>query len=866
MPARKERELLTSDEKVLLHLLNFLDIMGEDRAPFAITQQGISDATGLQRSHIPRIASRLEEKGYISTSTRYVQGSSRRRKTYTLTQKGAVAARAIFTSLMDEEVIVVTEGGEERLRISDIPSVLGDNLSFFTILKNIRNGRFVVETKGLVDFSDLAYKPHHFFGREKELQELREGLQGDVRLFLIQGIAGIGKSSLVSTAILDIKQDNNIFWHEITEWDDVNTILLLLSQFFSEGGANMLSSYLKREKTPSLAEVSLIIRDSLKKIGPTVMIFDDLQNATGNVRNLLRLISMLIGETEHLRLVFLSRETFAAYINLLNVDKDAVREMKLSGLGSVAAGRILKERNIKREFWPEIIQKSGGHPLALELVFPSSETPSGENVEEFIRKELMSNLDSGEREMLFRIAIFRNGAMPSALHLDIREMEHINNLMARGLLTVIDGRYRTHQLIRTFILSKMGGDMKKRLHSAAASFFLSQPVPDSPKIVEAIYHQIMAEDYYHAAHIIARFGPRLINDGFSGQLLEFMEKLPESDEPTISPHIKRRFVDMKARIYSLKGQYDDALALYAREIEFSGSAPSPMTFYHMADILYLQGDTDASLQNLNRGLEYISHSDTSTLSRFELLFGKVFLRSGMYEDALRYLNRCLRGFVSEGDMNSMMEAFQYIATIHSERGDYPRAEEFFRLSLNIATELQNTYMIARSYHNIGAVYHDSGRLHMAEEYFQRAFEIWRKMGAVRESAWATFNISEVYIEEGMVGGAAVLLDQAEETLSFIGDKRGLSSVWKYRGKMYAVQGNKEEAVKSFEKARSLLSDLKMPQTEALVEGEYGISLLMLGDSRGDELISGAVEEMMRLGMGAQAERLKERAEDLRKSD
>jgi len=155
---------------------------------------------------------------------------------------------------------------------------------------------------------------------------------------------------------------------------------------------------------------------------------------------------------------------------------------------------------------------------------------------------------------------------------------------------------------------------------------------------------------------------------------------------------------------------------------------------------------------------------------------------------------------------------------------------------------------------------------MAEEYFQRAFDIWRRMGAVRESAWAIFNISEVYIEQGMVGGAAVLLDQAEETLSFIGDKRGLSSVWKYRGKMYAVQGNKEETVKSFEKARELLSGLKMPQTEALLEGEYGLSLLMLNDGRGEKLISGAVEEMMGLGMDAQAERLKERAEDLKKSD
>ncbi len=864
MSSGKARELLTSDEKVLLHLLKYVDIMGDDRVPFAITQQGISEATGLQRSHIPRIASRLEEKGYISVTTRYVQGSSRRRKTYTLTQKGAVAARAIFTSLMDEEVIVSIDGEERKLRISDIPSVLGTDMPLLTIIKNVKNGKLLLEAGGFVDFSDHAPVPRHFFGRESELHELNGFLREGAGVMFIHGIAGIGKSSLVSVAVRDFRESNNIFWHEINEWDNTNAILLLLAQFFSEGGASMLSSYLKREKTPSLTEASLIVRDSLKKTAPTIMVFDDVQNASTEVQNLIRAVSLLVTEVDDLRIILLSRNPTAEYIASLS-EGQRMRMMKLGGLDPVAAGAILRERKVQKKLWPEIIEKSGGHPLALELLNAYPGTLDGSDAEDFIRNELMSNLDAGEKEMLFRIAIFRNGAKPAALHLDMKQLEQIDKLMARGLITVVDGRYRTHQLVRTFIMAKMGGDMKRRIHSVAASFFLSQSVPDSANVVEAIYHQLEAGDYYHAAHTITRFGPRLINDGFSDQLLEFMEKVP-SDETVIPPHIERRFVDMKARIYALKGQYEKALALYSREIEISERTPPAMAFYHMADILYLQGDTDASLRQLNKGLEYISRGDTATLSRFELLFGKVFLRSGMYEDALRYFNRCLRGFVSEGDMGSMMEAFQYIATVHSERGEYARAEEFFRLALNIATELQNSYMMARSYHNIAAVCHDSGRPQMAEEYFQRAFEIWQKMGAVRESAWAIFNISEIYIEQGMVAGAALLLDQAEETLSFIGDRRGLSSVWKYRGKMYALQGKKREAVAAFEKSLSLLSDLNMPQIEAVVKGEYGICMLELRDERGEKLVAEAVEEMLKLGMEAQADKLMGRADAVRPAD
>jgi len=286
----------------------------------------------------------------------------------------------------------------------------------------------------------------------------------------------------------------------------------------------------------------------------------------------------------------------------------------------------------------------------------------------------------------------------------------------------------------------------------------------------------------------------------------------------------------------------------------------------MAEILYLQGKIEESLYYLKMGLKKIARGDDPLLPKFELLFGRVFSRSGEYEEALKNLNRSLRGFVSQGDMKSMMEAFQDIAAIYFEKGEYQHAEEFYRLSLNIATELHDSYMMARSYHNIAALYHDSGRLSMAEEYFQRAFDIWKGMGAVRESAWAIFNISEVYIDRGMLGAAAVFLNRAEDTLSFLGDNRGLSSVLKYRGRIYALQGRRKEAIESFEKALSLLSGRNMPQVEAIIKGEYGVALLMLGDERGDDVVSEAVESLRKLGIEAPAAELIKRAEEVRNSD
>ena len=864
----RPRELLTSDEKVLIHLLNYLEIMGDDRVPFAITQQGISEATGLQRSHIPRIASRLEGKGYISVSTRYVKGSTRRRKTYTLTQKGAVAAKAIFTSLMDEEVLLVTDDEEVRVRISDLPHVVQGDTSLINLITEIKDGKLVLKNRPFVDFSEEVPVPVHFFGREAEMEEVNRYLADGVRMLFIHGIAGIGKSSFASVLVHRLRVENNIFWYGIKEWDTQASILLRMGEFFSEAGVPMLTSYLRREGTPSLTEVFLVIRDSISRMGPTIMVFDDIHDAGADVQELLHILSLLIGELNDLKLLFLSREPPEEYLTAArNENTNTIAKvMPIKGLDSGAAAEILRERGIEKKLWNKIIENSGGHPLVLELVNTTGGGLKLEDVEGFIRSELISSLSPAEREVLFHIAVFRNGASPSALHMDMEHIESIESLISRGLVVVLDGKYHTHQLVKEFINSRMGGDMKRRLHSLAASYFLSLSIPGSADALEAIYHQIMGGDYRHAAHTISRFGPRIINDGFAEQLLEFMNEVEERDVSAIPAHIERRFLEMKARIYTLMGMYDTALSMYSRVIEISGPKPSPLIFYHMADILYTQGKSEASLQQLKKGLEYISGEDTNTLTRFELLFGRVFLRSGMYEDALRYFNRCLRGFVSEGDMKSMMEVFQNIASVRLDMGEYAKAEEFFRLSLNIARELQDSYMVARAYHNLGVVYHESGRLELSEDYFQRAFEIWKGMGAVRESSWAVFNISEVYIERGLLFEAAVLLDPVEETLSFIGDRRGLSSVWKYRGKMYALQGKTEETAEAFERSLSLLSDLNMPQVEAVVKGEYGIGMLMLGDPRADKLLSEAVDEMMSLGLETQAGKLKERADSIRRSN
>src|SRR3990172_5963669 len=88
--------LLTAGERTLLHLLNFWNAKD---LPEAITQQGISAAARLRRSHVPRTVKALAREGYVEERDGHVRGRGRKVKVYFLTEAGLRRARDLLKAL-----------------------------------------------------------------------------------------------------------------------------------------------------------------------------------------------------------------------------------------------------------------------------------------------------------------------------------------------------------------------------------------------------------------------------------------------------------------------------------------------------------------------------------------------------------------------------------------------------------------------------------------------------------------------------------------------------------------------------------------------------------------------------------------------
>ena len=118
-------------ERILLHLSDFSDFMNSVEVPFSLSQMGIANAVAIARSNVPRAIAGLKDQGLLVERQAHVQGVSRKRKAYFLTESGISLADETWKRLRDFKLRAILPGGQT------INSTLGeiqDQLPFSCLL------------------------------------------------------------------------------------------------------------------------------------------------------------------------------------------------------------------------------------------------------------------------------------------------------------------------------------------------------------------------------------------------------------------------------------------------------------------------------------------------------------------------------------------------------------------------------------------------------------------------------------------------------------------------------------------------------------------------------------------------------------
>lgn len=564
---------LTVDDKVLLHLSQFIFTPDDPEAPLEATQEGIADAAGINATHVPRSVQNLRKKGHIVEYKLPVGGSDRRRKAYRPTDDGYRKAQEIKGRLLEAELLLREEDG--TVRTTTLHDLYGTTVTVNQVLKAVRatqpmplldRGQTDAVPAGAGPMAASLYNKvpqvSEFVGRKDELKELQKALKEDsVRLVAVTGIAGIGKTTLVAKALEKFRK-TPVFWYRLHEWETLRNIGFVMADFLAQLDRPDLRAYMEGRREHDVAEAYEIVQRDLEGV-EAIVVLDDFDKAPRSFLGFIKTFLPQLDRFTGIKFLVVTRASIPFFSESDRVE-GRVTEITLAGLDAADARRMLPGRP-DAETVRELTEVTEGHPLLLKL-FSSAEEDGDdeeesagpreslvhkEGIHRFLTEEILGTLSQAERRALEAASVHRYPIPPEVLFIeeDI-DFDVIDALRRRLLLRSVGGRYvEPMDFVREFVYQRLKPENRRRLHEQAAQAIEGAGLEGTAWMVPS--HLLAAGSVEEAARAALKTAPRYLERGKVEELATMLRALQEADG--LPPKEAQALAEVRAELYARSG-------------------------------------------------------------------------------------------------------------------------------------------------------------------------------------------------------------------------------------------------------------------------------------------------------------------------
>ena len=508
MPIRGSGQSVPVEDRILLHLYEQDHQADHYIVTYDITRLGIAESCAMHPPNVSRAMRLLSSKGLISQHSRTIRGENRRQKTWQLTEEGRNTARRRISKLESAMVLIRSKDGELlEIRADQAAKMLRAGLSLLQILMHsqhegvlnfgdIRFGALIKKenpepSPGSLSILTGAHSTYHdrppvtrtVHGRKKEKDELRDWHISDMAMLALSGIAGCGKTTLVSdwvSELIESEEEMDIMYYPCQPWDSslgIATSLLhkigildkksdpynVLEALPYKPASKIDIDLLRRRLCAHLLDDNEILDQDSSNIDELLIILDDVHNIGTTGDHLLGAL-LQISETTKLKLMIISRASLTFYDRRDVHTRKRVKEINLSGLSleelSEWLGLMDNSGSVPAE---QIHRMTGGHPLAVELLEIYGETIH-EDWLRFLDEEILNVMPNEHRELLSILAVSEKpipwNTLARAAGVDGSPPKQLTE---RGLMIELDGGLWLHEALRSRLLREVGRPIKERV-------------------------------------------------------------------------------------------------------------------------------------------------------------------------------------------------------------------------------------------------------------------------------------------------------------------------------------------------------------------------------------------------------------------
>jgi tetratricopeptide (TPR) repeat protein len=681
----------------------------------AITQAGIAKAINIRLEHVSRAVKNLDEKGFLYIRTGHVRGLLRQKKAYFLTANGIFYANDIKRQFNEKLILICTLDGELREikfnQLNDFINIKLTPLDVFEFAsksdKNIIDLKKVIEDRRFSNIKDKinknqfpepAYKQEFIFssnvppvdtflGREKEINTIQNALKSDAKIIIIHGLAGIGKTTLVSKIIEEFEGNTNIFWYQFEIWSSFKHVLKSIGKFLNKLGKSQLFNYFESGKGFELSEVMDILNIELDGIN-AIFVFDDFQRCD---KHTLEFFSSLKNVCERIKIpkiIITSRSKLKFYDQRdINI-KRIVTEVELSGLDRISSKKLINSEKINDNEFNKIYEILKGHPVGLKLIDPTKAINNHNDFFNFIEEEIFDVISNEEKQLLNVASIFRYPVNSDVLFINERNINYdtLSTLERKFLLMKNQmGNYTMHELLVELYNKRITPLQKKSIHLHAANYYNGEN--NDIFVMEQIYHLINANEFQSAADSAIEFGDRLISNGY----LEFVELLDLFENSNITTESYKEISKLKGDALIRIGEWDRAL-----------------------------GHFESQLQLLNK------YDEKENIAEIYNKMGNVYGQIGNLDKTIEYNQQSLKLFKEQEKKKETAKIYNDLGINYRLKGDYDESKKMFQYSLKILKEINENEGIPILLYNLGKLYESKDGYKSALQYYYKGLKYSKK--------------------------------------------------------------------------------------------------------------------------------------------
>ena len=753
-------------ERIFLHLRDFMDHSDKVEVPFALSQMGIANAVSIARSNVPRAISGMKEAGHLIERQAHVTGVSRKRKAYFLTDEGARVADDIWDRVSENSVRLINPDGQSvnttisvALEETELPLRHVDMLRYMDESGTIDLTGLTPELierdlskhieKQLVSYLNDLPRTRRFYGRTKEIDVMAELLDAKSASILVPGIAGIGKTSL-STKILDrFTHRRNLIYHRCQDWEGSRAFLEACAEWLSAIGHNGLSDYLSATPVPQPILAVNLIEEGLSE-SPSLIVIDDLHKVGDEtLYTILRELTLRIPNLKEVGLVMFSR-SFRMVVPESDQSGNIVTlVMPLQGLDEESSKQILTALPMMdTQQFSHIYTLSRGHPLILELINRGNVAETFHaTLEAFVEQEIFSRLSGAEKRLLGAIAIFREPIPINAIQQAEGGIDLLDELVEKGLARQSDAEnYDVHDLVREFLMRSMDEDLRNQLHSTAVNWYRDKE--DATDRIEFIYHLRNTGDDDGLAETLLSEGRGLVSSGHT-ELLSILNSLESGDFDSRSWALIR---ELRGDVFSIQGRWDEAEVEYDAAAKHIGGRKPSKELARMlsarADIAVKRGAMDDALELHRNALQIqIEIRDAIGAAKSYNNMGHIFRRRRDIRRALEVYGN-VEELLDKEDDPELNDARIRLASAFIEMGELDRAREHALTAYEDTKETEDGFLHARSRAVLGRFYAKISDNDLALLHYSGALETLSKLDDPQSAVEVEMLLGQVLVDAG----------------------------------------------------------------------------------------------------------------------